>query len=147
MSTWSDGDAWRASIAVGGTPGEAAADPDADADGMDDSWEVLYFGSTSETDGDDWDADGSSNCTEFRAGTDPTDPESALRIIVLVPTELSVEVNWSGIEGKTHTLQTSQSLTDGSWSDVATGLEATPPTNSHTHQVLNPAAFYRVVVE
>ena len=117
---------------------------------MDDSWETFYFGSIDAVNGgagDDWDGDGCLNLTESRAGTDPTDPDSVFRITEVLPTAGSVEVSWSSESDRTYTLQCSTSLTDGSWTDVATGLVATPPTNSYTHESINPAAFYRVKVE
>lgn len=45
---------------------------DTDSDGMDDGWEVQYFGSLDEGGSQDFDGDGYSNETEFYSGWDPT---------------------------------------------------------------------------
>ena len=49
---------------------------DTDADGMDDAWEVSYFGDLSHGPSEDPDGDGYTNMEEYQAGTDPTDPAS-----------------------------------------------------------------------
>jgi predicted outer membrane repeat protein len=46
---------------------------DEDGDGMDDAWELHYFGGLSQGPGDDYDADGETNGEECEGGTDPTD--------------------------------------------------------------------------
>lgn len=45
---------------------------DADADGLPDWWEHLYFGDLSQTGSGDYDLDGVNNLTEFLQGRDPT---------------------------------------------------------------------------
>ncbi|NQT06957.1 MAG: hypothetical protein HQ575_05395, partial [Candidatus Omnitrophica bacterium] len=53
----------------------AFLDEDSDGDGLGDTWETNYFGSTGAYNGsDDPDGDGYSNLWEYRNGTDPTDP-------------------------------------------------------------------------
>ena len=50
---------------------------DRDGDGLDDVWELQFFGGLSEQQGSgDADGDGLSNAQEFAAGTDPTNPDS-----------------------------------------------------------------------
>ncbi|MEZ5305140.1 MAG: LamG-like jellyroll fold domain-containing protein, partial [Verrucomicrobiales bacterium] len=68
----SDAAAWHASIAVGGTPGEA--EPfDSDGDTLPDYWEARYFaGSLAQGAGDHGDGDGLTNGEEFDRGTDPS---------------------------------------------------------------------------
>ncbi|MFH1709140.1 MAG: hypothetical protein ABIF71_14645 [Planctomycetota bacterium] len=50
------------------------APPDADGDGLPDSWEWLYFTDYDEVAGGDPDLDGFTNRQEYNANTDPTDP-------------------------------------------------------------------------
>lgn len=53
---------------------------DVDNDGMKDSWEADYWGSTNQPPDGDYDSDGVENLSEFIAGTDPADPQSKLEI-------------------------------------------------------------------
>jgi hypothetical protein len=43
----------------------------ADADGLDDAWEISHFGTLEEDDAGDYDGDGIDNVTEWENGTDP----------------------------------------------------------------------------
>jgi parallel beta-helix repeat protein len=45
---------------------------DTDADGLQDEWEMWYFGNLSQGPDDDYDGDGWTNVEEYFAGTDPT---------------------------------------------------------------------------
>src|SRR5205814_3765975 len=49
---------------------------DADADGLDDAWEMRYFGGLSHNGSGDSDGDGLSDWMEFRLGTNPRNPAS-----------------------------------------------------------------------
>ena len=47
-----------------------------DGDSLPDDWEILYFGSTAQADGDDPDGDGLNNLEEYGLGTDPSSADS-----------------------------------------------------------------------
>lgn len=49
--------------------------PDADGDGLLDSWEIQYFGNLSQSSTNDFDGDGISNWGEYLAGLDPTNSD------------------------------------------------------------------------
>ncbi|MGJ8642226.1 MAG: lamin tail domain-containing protein [Luteolibacter sp.] len=112
VSTWSTSTSWRASAAVGGTPGEASEDPDTDSDGMPDSWETangLTVGIDDSADDDD--GDGSSNLTEYLAGTDPQSNESVFKITSLTsPVGELLTIGWTGVNGKTYQISSSIDL-------------------------------------
>lgn len=76
------------SAAVSATPAPAAG-LDLDDDGIDDAWELLFFGTTDAAPDADPDDDGSRNLAEFRNGTDPLDPQSV--DAPEAPTELAVD--------------------------------------------------------
>lgn len=58
---------------------------DADANGLADWWELLYFGALGTAPSGDLDGDGGSNLDEFVGGTDPSDAfDSGQRTVVLV---------------------------------------------------------------
>jgi hypothetical protein len=62
----------------------AANNPDNDADGMADWWEVLHFGYTLQNGpGQDFDQDGYSNLAEYQYDTDPKDPANRPRSVML----------------------------------------------------------------
>lgn len=57
----------------GTDPLDAASFPDTDTDGLNDGWEIAYFGNLDATPEGDADADYNSNLTEYLAGTSPVD--------------------------------------------------------------------------
>jgi len=123
---------------------------DADNDGLTDDWELRYFGSTAHGNGTaDFDGDGKSDIDEFRAGTDPTNALSLLRIRSVVPDGTNVLIDWQTVGGHTNVVQAASSLTvafsdrsppiviPGSGDAIASYLDYGGGTNS-------PARFYRV---
>jgi hypothetical protein len=79
--------------------------PDTDGDGIPDAWELAYFGNiTNAVAGADADGDGMSNLDEYRAGTNPTNALSVLKIVLtatnanvlefIAQTNLSYSVQW-----------------------------------------------------
>lgn len=66
-------------VRTGLTDWDAASAEDLDADGMNDTWELVHFGSLTQTNLDS-DFDGLDNLSEFIANTDPTDPESNINL-------------------------------------------------------------------
>ena len=60
--------------------GVAVRDTDSDSDGLRDDWEQFHFASLSNHATNDLDGDGLNNLAELRAGTNPTNAASALRL-------------------------------------------------------------------
>jgi len=58
----------------------------------------------------DADGDGLNNWQEWRAGTDPTDPLSVLRLMTPVPGPTGVTVSWLSVSNRTYFLQRSTNL-------------------------------------
>src|SRR4051812_25644631 len=50
----------------------AQALTDTDGDGMDDAWEIQYFGNLAQTASGDFDGDGMTNLEEYQNGFNPT---------------------------------------------------------------------------
>lgn len=70
-----DNDGGSASASVTVTVRDS--NPDNDADGLPDAWELLHFGNiTSQDAAGDPDADSLTNLQEFQVGTNPTDPDT-----------------------------------------------------------------------
>jgi hypothetical protein len=122
---------------------------DLDEDGMSDAWEVYYFGSTDAANGgatDDWDGDGSSNYSEYMAGTDPTDVDS---IFAFQSMEFPSDCvfTWSSATGKVYSLWTCTDLVYGEFELTESGISATPPLNTYTANVETAeAVFYQLKV-
>jgi hypothetical protein len=120
---------------------------DENLDGLPDDWQSLYWG----TDSSKWpspnvdsDGDGATNLQEFLAGTDPTDPGSALRVQA-VSTAQGVQLGWNSHPGFVYQVQVSQSLVAGSWTNVGAPRFAAGIIDSVPMDGTNGAAYYRVI--
>lgn len=116
-------------------------------DGVEDAWQVSYFGTADpEGRGDrDWDHDGSINSAEFGATTDPTNSLSVLAIVDVRSATGTESVRWIGGTAATQYLESASSLATGTWMVSQTNLPPTSVTNDY--QVSSPPGavrFYRV---
>ena len=137
-----NGDLWTDGFHFFDTPAPAAFVDD-DADGMDDNWEILYLGSTTNSAGgtNDCDGDGFIDVFEFLAGTHPMDPESLLAINGVGPvTPASADLTWYSSSNRSYSILFNTNV-PASWDVVASNITATPPVN--TQQVLSgPGSFF-----
>ena len=78
---------------------------DVNNNGINDDWEVQYFGGIGVNPNADTDGDGFTNLQEFLTGTDPTNSASAFRITSIVTTGNSIRVTWMMGPGKTNALE------------------------------------------
>ncbi|HEX7859134.1 MAG TPA: lamin tail domain-containing protein [Verrucomicrobiae bacterium] len=119
---------------------------DSDIDGMTDNWETNYvFLPSDPADANlDFDFDGLSNVQEYRAGTNPTNAASALRL-ELVVTSGTAALNFEAAPARTYSLQAADSLAPASWERVADFPATTAPraVNYATPAAIN--RYYRVV--
>lgn len=123
---------------------------DLDGNGLPDDWETWFFGFVGVDPNGDDDGDGLSNWAEYRAGTDPTDPNSVFKFVHYFPHPAGgFQVEWSSAEGRFYRLERSTTLLQNSWSLVRTNIAATPPTNTfHDVNALPPGPwFYRLRLE
>jgi Divergent InlB B-repeat domain len=88
---------------------------DADGNGINDDWEMKYFGHIGIDPNADPDGDGFSNLQEFLAGTDPTNGASALHITSVTATGDDILINWITGIGVTNALQAVTGTGDGSY--------------------------------
>jgi hypothetical protein len=101
---------------------------DVDGDGMWDVWETNYFGNVNTTNNpanalEDPDNDGMTNLDEYRAGTNPTDPLSVLKI-VLTATNANV-LQFVAQANLSYSVQSRSNLAAGAWLNL-TGIAAGP---------------------
>jgi hypothetical protein len=126
--------------------------PDADGDGMEDAWELYYFGSTSAPDGgpqSDPDHDGMVNLDEYIAGTRPTDGASVLVVTDLAQLTNGYRVDWQSVSTRLYSVWRSGNLQTG-WGPRAIGSNisgSATGTNSYPDapNAMNPV-FYRIGV-
>lgn len=119
---------------------------DLDGDGLDDAWELRYFGDTNVTDGgvhEDADSDRFRDLSEFIAGTDPTNHQSYLALREIAAGS-QVELRWRSAEGRTYTVYESTALPD--LTELTGDLPATPRENHYTTPLVHDHASYSVGV-
>jgi Tol biopolymer transport system component len=120
--------------------------PDSDGDGMDDDFEVTYFGDLSRNGAGDFDGDGHSDYEEFLAGTNPTSDNSILRVIsISAPAGTARQLVWSAVAGRTYAVQYRDSLEEG-WSTLAGTVRAVSSTAARLDTTAVAGRFYRVVL-
>ena len=122
-------------------------------DGLDDDWQVQYFGPANPIAGPlmDPDGDGQDNRFEFTAGIDPTDPLSRflLRVEPVAGQPGQKNLIFAPIKvGRSYNILTSTTLETDSWSALTDGIVSD---NGNERTVIDPNAtegkkFYRVQV-
>jgi Tol biopolymer transport system component len=119
---------------------------DSDQDGMDDDWELAYFNTLGRDGQGDFDGDGKTDLEEFRAGTDPTNSGSILRVLSLNKIGSGdVTLLWNSIPGKTYRLQYKNTLDAASWQNFPGTVTAISETTVAQDSAPVPNRFYRVI--
>jgi len=138
------------------TPIQSFWDPDSDGDGIPDSWMLQIFGhptglaSDHSRAQDDADGDGMTNLQEYRAGTDPLDAQSSLKLQFqsMDATTSRPQFSFTAMPGISYTLQYSDSLTSGIWQklrDELAGDTIRTVTLSDASATNASTRFYRIV--
>jgi hypothetical protein len=120
---------------------------DSDGDGMEDDWEVAYFGNLSRDGLGDFDHDGANDVQEFRTWTDPTNLNSILRVLTVSPVYGSSRwLYWTGNSNLSHRVEFKDDLSVPGW----TALPGTNFWNGTTASIVDSTAtntahrYYRV---
>ncbi len=121
-------------------------EPDADFDGMTDSYENAH-GLNANNAADaltDLDSDGQNNLAEYLAGTDPQDRGSIFKITSVTRSGSSFGINFNAVANKSYLVEFKTSLLDANWQ----GLQEVDPNVSGnvlvTDNSVVPSRFYRV---
>jgi hypothetical protein len=122
--------------------------PDANRNDISDIWELQYFGSTNNHPGTiDSDGDGFKDYSEFIAGTNPTLPNSSLRVTSYsAQADGMILMQWPSVAGRIYQVQGTTDFVNwtplSSWIQAAAGMTSFSPTNPAT----GPPRFYRIEV-
>ncbi len=98
-----------------------SAPVDTDGDGIPDWWMQEHFGHPTgqagdhSLAGDDADGDGLTNLDEYRAGTDPRDSASTLRVTAINVDGAGAHITFTSVAGKTYRLEYKDAITDPTW--------------------------------
>jgi hypothetical protein len=121
---------------------------DSDGDGMLDEWEVSHFEDMDEDGSGDADSDGSSDLSEFVAGTDPTNALSKLQVETIDGDEPYMVLHWSSVSNRIYSIWGSTNILTNDWWNIDSNIPAVPPLNIWT---VTPSftdfEFYRIGVE
>jgi hypothetical protein len=133
------GDVWAASFA----PFTAT---DSDRDGLDDAWEMRFFGDLTHDGREDSDADGLTDGQEFRAGTDPGESASCLKLDSVMVGSEGVRLGWTAAAGRFYRLEYKASVNDPGWQDSGASMTLNGGEASATDAggVGSPTRFYRL---
>jgi hypothetical protein len=127
---------------------------DTDGDGMPDGWELansLNLNDPADA-GQDADGDGMSNLAEYRAGTNPNNPQSYLRLQSIAAGGTNgVQITWGSASNKLYAIQRAGGLVQGgaTFTNLAEHILSTPPQNSFLDTTATNSSqfFYRLTVE
>lgn len=118
---------------------------DSDRDGISDAWETAQFGSIEVANAvSDFDGDGSSDHSEYLAGTVPGDSQSSLRFHQVQREGSAVKFGWRGLTGREYFIESTTNLISGRWSAGTTYI-GVPGDNLLSAELPNSnALFYRL---
>jgi hypothetical protein len=120
---------------------------DADGDGLPNDWEQLYHRPPLRPSADeDPDGDGQTDGAEYRAGTNPVDPDSVLRITAIERIGNDIQVTWQTAPGRTNIVQRAEDLVVGGFSNLSGLIFTTTTITNYRHNAgaLLTNQFYRV---
>ena len=119
---------------------------DSEPDGLDDDWEVTYFGNLSRNGNGDFDDDGSSDRDEFFAGTDPTNEGSAFRVITITSVSNNGRrIIWTGDPRLAYRVEYKEDLGSAMWHVLENSVSWDGSTASTIDWGNSLKRFYRVV--
>ena len=121
---------------------------DVDNDGMSDSWEQTYFGTTERDGTGDFDQDGQSDLAEYLAGTNPTNGQSVFEVLAITSVSTGQrQLIWSAEPGKTYRVEYKDDLAGAAWTSLGQVITASGATASAIDASANgEKRFYRVAL-
>ena len=92
-------------------------------DGIPDSWRLRHFGSLNNILSQanaDADGDGATNWQEYKAGTDPNNANSVLRLKSKAGQPQQCVIRWPSVSGKQYVIERATSIYAPNWSAIST---------------------------
>jgi hypothetical protein len=124
---------------------------DVDGDGLADAWEMQHFGNLNQNGSGDFDGDGVNNLREYRAGTNPTDPNSLFEVVEISKVSNGIAIQWTSQPNRRYRVRRSDSLVTppANYNVVTSAVAATPPMNVFIDTTASGSAqfFYLIEVE
>jgi hypothetical protein len=122
--------------------------PDTDGDGLDDDWEVAYFGILDRDGAGDFDSDGLTDSNEFQLGTDPINSGSVFQVLTLSGGAGGTKtIVWSAAPGRRYQVQFKNSVAQTDWISAVDTVTAGGTTAVWTDRApISAHRFYRVVL-
>lgn len=123
--------------------------PDADGDGLPDSWELTWFGTLDRDGSGDADGDGVSDRDEFLAGTSPINDTSVLAALPIQSGAGGEPVIlWAAVPGRTYRVQYKDDFNEPGWLHLPGEVVADSSTGRKLDEtgVVGPQRFYRVLI-
>jgi hypothetical protein len=120
---------------------------DTDHDGLNDAWELAFFGSLEQAANGDFDHDGMSNLQELQAGTNPASGTSRLAATILVDSLTSSStLAWQATPGTAYRIEYKNGLQDPSWRVLKSNLLAQAEQEVYVDPTPVTNRFYRLIV-
>jgi hypothetical protein len=133
-----------------------STNPDSDADGLPDAWELENFGNLSRDGTGDADNDSLTDKQEYVLGSNPNSAASGFPPMTVESTGDTFRVSFPTVAGRIYTVLARSSLTSGTWSPVTnvSNGQSNPVNGDGTEKSVTEtglgstgARFYRIVVE
>jgi len=123
-----------------------------DVNGLPVAWEKEFFGTTGISTNADPDHDGMSNAQEYQAGTNPTDPNSRLRVTAINANTpgSTATLTWTSVPSRLYQVEERLDLMAGAWATNLTLGVVSPDLGPTTTRSLTESSaakrFFRIQV-